>query len=67
MEEANVNTFEFKGERDTGCRACGCVFRGETAFNKHRVGEYGVNRSCLVPRDTPLFRLDGKGRWYLAK
>jgi uncharacterized C2H2 Zn-finger protein len=67
VNEANVNTFQFKGEQDTGCRSCGCVFRGESAFNRHRVGEHGVNRTCLVPRAEPLFELDAKGRWCLVR
>lgn len=63
MKQAHIDTFEFKREMDTGCPSCGCIFRGERAFDKHRVGEHGVDRTCLVPRDEPRFKMDHKGRW----
>lgn len=30
------------------CTACGKYFNGAQPFDKHRVGEYGVNRHCLT-------------------
>lgn len=30
------------------CTVCGEVFSRERAFDRHRVGEHGVNRRCLT-------------------
>ena len=33
------------GDRNQ-CRMCGEAFNSTTAFDKHRVGEFGVDRRC---------------------
>ena len=30
------------------CGACGLIFCGVEAFERHRVGQHGVNRRCLT-------------------
>ena len=45
------------------CRACDTYFRGESNFDKHRVGEFGVNRRCADPADVELTYRPDKGYW----
>jgi len=32
------------------CQCCGCgeYFNGERGFDRHRIGEFGINRRCLT-------------------
>jgi len=47
----------------TGCRTCDRVFTSTEAFDKHRVGEYGVDRECVSePRSVGL-TLTSEGYW----
>ena len=45
------------------CRACDTYFRGERNFDRHRVGEFGVNRRCADPADVGLVYRDDRGYW----
>jgi hypothetical protein len=36
---------KLSGDRNQ-CRMCGEAFNSTTAFDKHRVGEFGVDRRC---------------------
>ena len=45
------------------CRACDTYFRGESNFDKHRVGDFGVDRRCADPADVGLAYRDDKGYW----
>jgi len=63
MREAHISEFETKRSGFTGCRECGRVFTGTEAFDIHRVGEHGVNRSCATDPLTVGLQLDEKGRW----
>lgn len=36
------------------CPVCHEVFSTESNFNRHRKGEYGVNRHCINPEDVGL-------------
>ena len=45
------------------CRACDTYFRGESNFDKHRIGEFGVNRRCADPADVKLTYRPDKGYW----
>jgi len=53
----------------TGCRcqccACGEYFGNVDVFDRHRVGEYGVNRRCLSGEEmTALgWARNGRGFW----
>ena len=38
-------TMKLTGDRNQ-CRMCGEAFNSTTAFDKHRVGEFGVDRRC---------------------
>ena len=38
------------------CTACGECFNGTQPFDKHRVGEYGVNRRCLTVAEMAVAR-----------
>lgn len=50
-------------ERTMLCRACDTYFHGETSFNKHRIGAFGVDRRCADPADVGLVYRDDKGYW----
>ena len=45
------------------CRACDTYFRGESNFDKHRIGEFGVDRRCADPADVELTYRPDKGYW----
>ena len=45
------------------CRACDTYFRGERNFDKHRIGEYGIDRRCADPADVELTYRPDKGYW----
>ena len=45
------------------CRACDTYFRGERNFDKHRIGEFGVDRRCADPADVELTYRPDKGYW----
>jgi len=47
MKEIIDPNYEPKGERECKCAVCHRVFTSTEAFDMHRVGEYGVNRTCL--------------------
>lgn len=57
------------GSNRCKCGACGEYFGGVYAFDMHRYGRPGHDRSCLAPsamRDRanqPLLRLDSRGIW----
>jgi len=36
---------KLSGDRNQ-CRMCGEAFNSTTAFDKHRVGEFGIDRRC---------------------
>jgi hypothetical protein len=61
--EASISDFENTRKSFTGCRECDRVFTGVEAFDKHRVGEYGVNRSCATDLPAIGLCLDDGGRW----
>jgi hypothetical protein len=33
------------------CSGCGEYFNSDTAFEKHRIGQFGVNRRCMTPAE----------------
>lgn len=39
---------QLRGDRNQ-CTGCGLYFNSSHAFEKHRVGDHGVNRRCLNP------------------
>jgi len=53
----------------TGCRcqccACGEYFGSVDVFDRHRVGEYGVNRRCLSVDEMSAmgWERNGRGFW----
>ena len=38
------------GQRNQ-CRGCGHFFNSNSAFDKHRTGEYGIDRRCRTPAE----------------
>ena len=36
------------GKRRNQCSGCKVFFNSVTAFDKHRTGDYGVNRRCMT-------------------
>jgi hypothetical protein len=61
--EAHIIQFENTRKAFTGCRECGRVFTSTQAFDRHRVGAYGVNRSCATDLTAIGLCLDDVGRW----
>lgn len=37
-----------RGKRRNQCGGCRVFFNSVTAFDKHRIGEYGVDRRCMT-------------------
>lgn len=33
------------------CRSCDQYFNSIRAFEKHRIGEFGLNRRCMTPQE----------------
>ena len=61
MKPVHIDDYMFG--RGCGCRSCGAVFAGEEAFNRHRIGEHGVDRRCTPnPRAVGL-ELTERGLW----
>jgi uncharacterized C2H2 Zn-finger protein len=56
-----------RGEGESRCPTCNRIFTSTWAFDRHRIGEHGVNRSCLSPWIIPTLKLDYKGRWRKCK
>lgn len=65
--------FNFKCERKlTGqhnhCSACNCYFNSNVAFEKHRIGEFGVDRRCAsVEEMTAKGMKLNKAGWWITK
>jgi hypothetical protein len=51
------------------CTACGEFFNRVSTFDKHRVGQIGVDRRCLTPEEMRAngWRLNAAGFWITAK
>lgn len=51
--------------QECGCPTCGLIFGGLRGFERHRVGEHGVNRRCLSVAELGAigYELDSRGRW----
>ena len=47
------------------CRGCGQAFNSLSGFERHRVGDYGVDRRCLAPGDLSAkgWSRNAKGFW----
>jgi hypothetical protein len=39
------------------CTSCGFFFKSTEAGDRHRVGEFGVNRRCLHPQEAGLIAI----------
>ena len=39
------------GSQRNQCQGCKQYFNSNKAFDKHRTGEYGVNRRCRTPEE----------------
>lgn len=53
-----------KGQR-CECAACGELFNRTSTFDRHRVGEFGVDRRCLTPDEMLAreWRKNERGFW----
>lgn len=53
------------------CQCCGCgeYFNGERGFDRHRVGEHGVNRRCLTVDEMTArgWHRNGAGFWSMTR
>lgn len=65
MTPVHIDVYEFGvgWGRACGCRTCGSVFVGEEAFNRHRIGEHGVDRRCAPDLHAVGLELTEKGIW----
>lgn len=50
------------------CTGCGELFKSTAAFEKHRVGEFGVDRRCLTPDEmlAKKMAVNARGFWVTA-
>lgn len=39
------------GERKCQCTACGELFNGTQSFDRHRIGNFGVDRRCMTAEE----------------
>jgi len=55
------------GDRNQ-CAGCAELFNSSAAFDKHRVGEYGIDRRCLTPEEMEGKKMakNGHGYWVTA-
>ena len=67
MEEKTLDNFTIPPTNSTlaGCSACRRIFGGNKAFDKHRVGEHGVDRRCAESPELVGLRLNSRGFWSL--
>lgn len=51
------------------CQSCKEYFNSNTPFDKHRTGEYGVNRRCRTPEEMLALgmSLNADGFWVTEK
>jgi hypothetical protein len=63
-----VNSPKLTGSR-CKCSGCGEVFSRERAFDRHRVGRYGVDRRCLTLDEMRArgWELNKAGVWVMDK
>jgi hypothetical protein len=45
------------GDRNQ-CRSCGEFFNSVFAFEKHRTGDFGINRRCMTEAEMRVIRMD---------
>ncbi len=47
------------------CRTCGLEFKSTAAFDKHRIGEHGVNRRCRTADEMGArgMAVNARGQW----
>jgi len=47
------------------CMSCHQSFSAQGGFDKHRVGQYGIDRRCLTTDEMTAkgWHLDGRGDW----
>ena len=57
-----------KGDRNQ-CQGCKEYFNSTGAFEKHRTGQYGVDRRCRTPEEMIAkgFSLNAAGYWIASK
>ncbi len=53
------------GQRNQ-CPACGELFRSNAAFDKHRVGKFGVNRRCATASEMEASGMVRRGLWWVS-
>ena len=56
------------GDRNQ-CQGCKEYFNSNGAFERHRTGQYGVDRRCKTPEEMMQmgFSLNAKGFWITCK
>jgi hypothetical protein len=50
MKSSQEGIMRLTGSRNQ-CQSCKQYFNSVTAFDKHRIGEHGVNRRCRTPEE----------------
>lgn len=57
-----------KGDRNQ-CQGCKEYFNSNGAFEKHRTGQYGVDRRCRTPEELLALgcSVNAKGFWITSK
>jgi hypothetical protein len=57
-----------RGDRNQ-CQACKQYFNSTYAFDKHRKGDFQVDRRCLTPEEMMIKKmcLNAKGFWITAQ
>ena len=57
-----------RGDRNQ-CQGCKEYFNSTGAFEKHRTGQYGVDRRCRTPEEMIAkgFSLNAAGYWVASK
>ena len=57
-----------RGDRNQ-CQGCKEYFNSTGAFEKHRTGQYGVDRRCRTPEEMIAkgFSLNATGYWIASK
>lgn len=62
-----MNKPKVGGERNQ-CPGCGELFNGNAAFDKHRHGDFGIDRRCMTSHEMRAKKMDinAAGYWVTA-
>lgn len=62
-----MNKAKVSGDRNQ-CSGCGALFNSTAAFEKHRHGDFGVDRRCMTPEEMRAKKMEvnAAGYWVTA-